>query len=450
MLGQILGNHRIVRKLGEGGMGAVYLGEHCLLGRPAAIKVLHPSLSDRPDVVARFFNEARAATAIVDPGIVAVFDFGHHSDGSAFLVMEFLHGESLDARLARGPLPMRDALRLARQIATTLAAAHAKGIVHRDLKPENVFLVPDAEVVGGERVKILDFGIAKLLTTEASARTQAGAIMGTPAYMSPEQCRGAPDIDHRTDIYALGCALFQMVTGRTPFAATGLAEMIAAQLATPAPPPSSLAPWLPPALDRVVARCLAKAPIDRFASMVEVAAALELIVTTDAATVLAPAPIAVGAAPQPTTLGGGAAELTAGPRRRGWRAGAALVLAAGLGLLALVLARAGGGPTVDDEARAAGAAAPADAGPGPVDVAPDAAPPPDAGTADAAPLPPPPPPAGEATPDAGAPTRSPRSRRRRPPTDPTTPTTPTTPTAPIPAPGPRCPIGPDGLPTERC
>jgi|JI10StandDraft_1071094.scaffolds.fasta_scaffold08406_13 tRNA A-37 threonylcarbamoyl transferase component Bud32 len=448
MLGQILGNHRIIRKLGEGGMGAVYLGEHCLLGRQAAIKVLHPSLSDRPDVVMRFFNEARAATAIVDPGIVAVFDFGHHSDGSAFLVMEFLHGESLDTRLARGPLPMRDALRLARQIATTLAAAHAKGIVHRDLKPENVFLVPDAEVIGGERVKILDFGIAKLLTTEASARTQAGAIMGTPAYMSPEQCRGAPDIDHRTDIYALGCALFQMVTGRTPFAATGLAEMIAAQLATPAPPPSSLAPWLPPALDRVVARCLAKAPADRYASMIEVAAALELIVTTDAATVIAaaPAPVAVGAAPQPTTLGGGAGEVTVAPRpRRPWLVGGALALVAGVaGLVGLVVAGGGGGaPTgaaVDptpSRALVDGGAPPPDAAPAPVAPPPDATPTADAPAADVA---------AEPVEPVDA---APRPRRRRSAT-PATPAPAPSPTAPPPIGPARCPIGPDGLPTERC
>src|SRR5687767_10644103 len=157
MLGSTIGNYRIVRKLGEGGMGAVYLGEHTLLGRTAAIKVLLPMLSARQDVVNRFFNEARATTAIHDPGIVQIFDFGYHTDGSAFIVMEFLEGAPLDVRLQQlGHLHPIDALRIARQLALSLAAAHAKNIVHRDLKPENVFLVPDHEVAGGERVKILD------------------------------------------------------------------------------------------------------------------------------------------------------------------------------------------------------------------------------------------------------------------------------------------------------
>ena len=144
-------------------MGAVYLGQHQLLGRRAAIKVLLPELSARPDIVNRFFNEARAVTSISDPGIVQVFDFGYHTDGSAFIVMEFLDGEPLDRRRARmGRLPVHETMRLARQLALSLAAAHAQHIVHRDLKPENVFLVPDAEVASGERSKILDFGIAKL------------------------------------------------------------------------------------------------------------------------------------------------------------------------------------------------------------------------------------------------------------------------------------------------
>jgi len=163
VVGAVIGNYQLVHKLGEGGMGAVYLGQHTLLGRRAAIKVLLPALSARPDIVNRFFNEARAVTSISDPGIVQVFDFGYHADGSAFIVMEYLEGEALDRRLARlGRLPVVEALRLCRQIASSLAAAHAQGITHRDLKPENIFLVPDGEVASGERSKILDFGIAKL------------------------------------------------------------------------------------------------------------------------------------------------------------------------------------------------------------------------------------------------------------------------------------------------
>src|SRR5678815_1043091 len=179
-----IGAYRIQRKLGEGGMGAVYLAEHALLGRQAAIKVLLPALSAQQEVVNRFFNEARSTTSIADPGIVQVFDFGYHTDGSAYIVMEFLDGEALDRRLARlGRLPVAEALRMCRQIASSLAAAHAQGIIHRDLKPENIFLVPDGEVSSGERSKILDFGIAKLSDNNpGKIKTHTGALMGTPFY----------------------------------------------------------------------------------------------------------------------------------------------------------------------------------------------------------------------------------------------------------------------------
>jgi serine/threonine protein kinase len=180
LIGAVIGNYQIVRKLGEGGMGVVYLGQHTLLGRRAAIKVLLPTLSARPDIVNRFFNEARAVTTISDPGIVQVFDFGYHTDGSAFIVMEFLEGEALDRRLARlGKLPSVEALRLCRQIASSLAAAHAQHIIHRDLKPENIFLVRDGEVASGERSKILDFGIAKLSDEHpGKVKTTTGALSG--------------------------------------------------------------------------------------------------------------------------------------------------------------------------------------------------------------------------------------------------------------------------------
>ena len=257
-------------------MGAVYLGQHQLLGRRAAIKVLLPDLSARPDIVNRFFNEARAVTSISDPGIVQVFDFGYHTDGSAYIVMEYLEGEPLDRRLARlGKLPAYDALLLCRQIASSLAAAHAQNIIHRDLKPENIYLVHDGEVTSGERSKILDFGIAKLSDDNpGKLKTSTGALMGTPTYMSPEQCRGLATLDHRSDIYSLGCVLFHLLTGRPPFEGEGMGDIIAAHIREPAPAPTSRAPEIAPAVDALVLRCLAKSPDERFQTMHELAAAI--------------------------------------------------------------------------------------------------------------------------------------------------------------------------------
>jgi len=274
--GMTVGAYRILGKLGEGGMGTVYLAEHALLGRRAAIKVLLPELSRHPEVVQRFFNEARAVTAVADPGIVQIFDFGIHGDGSAYIVMELLEGESLDARLRRlGRIPPHDALRIMQQLASSLGAAHAKGVVHRDLKPENLFIVGDPAVTGGERVKLLDFGIAKLRSNEPGMlKTQTGMLIGTPVYMSPEQCRGAGDIDHRSDIYSLGCVLFCMLAGRPPFDGEGTGELIAAHLMKPAPALSAVVAGLPGELDAVIARCLAKSPGGRFSSMPEFARAI--------------------------------------------------------------------------------------------------------------------------------------------------------------------------------
>jgi serine/threonine-protein kinase len=359
VIGTIIGGHRIVRALGQGGMGAVYLAEHALLGRRAAVKVILPSLSSRPEMVTRFFNEARAATTIAAPGIVQIYDFGYHDDGSAFIVMELLEGEPLDKRLERlGRLPAVDALRIARQIATTLAAAHARGIVHRDLKPENVFLVRDNEVAGGERVKLLDFGIAKLTGDEhaATSKTQTGAIMGTPLYMSPEQCRGAGEVDHRSDIYALGCMLYHLLVGRPPFVGVGLGEILAMQLYETATPPSVVLPFLGGALDTLVMRCLAKAPGERYADMNAVAAEIERRLGTpsmltppggvDIASLSHRWQVATVMSRTPTTLGGaaGAAPATPPPKPPRWQQAAiigVLALAAtGAALFAMSASRA--------------------------------------------------------------------------------------------------------------
>lgn len=273
--GDILGAHRIVSLVGAGGMGNVWIAEHSVLRRRVAIKVLRPELCERDDVVERFFDEARAAARMSDPGIVAVHDFGRES-GCAYIVMELLAGETLATRLANVErLPPVVAARLALHVAMTMAVAHGHGIVHRDLKPDNLFLVPDAAVAGGERLKILDFGIAKLVADhDAASRTQAGAILGTPMYMSPEQCRNAGGVDHRTDIYALGCVLFHMLCGRPPFAGTSSGDLIAAHLFEEPPSASSCAALVPAELDAIVARCLRKDADERFVTMSELARSL--------------------------------------------------------------------------------------------------------------------------------------------------------------------------------
>ena len=281
MLGTSVGNYTVTAKIGEGGMGTVYLAEHATLGRRAAVKVLLPLLSNHRDTVARFFNEARAATAIRHPGIVEIFDFGYLPSGSAYIVMEFLDGESLAARRARlGRLEPVRAVALVRQIAGALAAAHERSIVHRDLKPDNVFVVADPEVPGGERIKILDFGIAKLVGDPAdSARTQTGAVLGTPTYISPEQCRGAGDVDARADLYALGCVFYELVCGRPPFLVDGSGEMIAHHLYFEPQPPRSHEPSIPGPIEHLILWLLRKQPAARPQSGRELVEAIDRLAT---------------------------------------------------------------------------------------------------------------------------------------------------------------------------
>ena len=291
MLPSLIGQYRILRKIGAGGMGLVYLGEHTLLRRRAAIKTLLPTVAANHEIVERFFNEARATSAIADPGVIQIFDFGYHVDGTAYIVMELLEGEALSARLDRlGVLPLGDALRFARQIAGSLAAAHARDIVHRDLKPENIFLVRDSEAQGGERTKIIDFGVCKMGAGDPML-TEVGAMIGTPVYMSPEQCRGSGDVDARSDIYSFGCLLFHLITGRPPFVGDASGELIVAHIQEPPPAASQYVPELPPEVDALLASCLAKEPDDRFASMTALYNALgELMVHAEAVAPAAAAP----------------------------------------------------------------------------------------------------------------------------------------------------------------
>ena len=312
-----------------------------------------------------------------------IFDFGHHTDGSAYIVMELLDGEPLDKRLKRqGTLSIQEALRIMRQVSGSLGAAHARGIVHRDLKPENIYLVRDPEVLGGERAKILDFGIAKLGGDQA-VKTNTSAVMGTPTYMSPEQCRGAGGVDQRSDVYALGCVVFTLITGRPPFDADGIGDIIAMHLREPAPVPSSRLASVPREIDQLILTCLAKDPAHRFASATALSAALGSLVTTLSGT--GSALPAAGSAhfgsmqsSLPTTLSGASGISMAVPDAKRSRTGMIVALTAvvlvGGGITALAVNSKSGGsaPPVTrpvSVAAAAAAAAPIVAPPS-VDTAP--------------------------------------------------------------------------------
>ena len=271
MIGRTIGNYVVKTKIGEGGMGAVYAAEHPRIGRRVAIKVLHPELGKSPEIVARFFTEAKAANEIRNEHIIEILDFGELPDGISYFIMEWLDGKSLATALEQQPkFPIARAMHTCRGIARALASAHSKGIVHRDLKPDNVYLIRRGD--DPDFVKVLDFGIAKLMTNDLSQgfKTQTGAIMGTPYYMSPEQCRGATkDIDHRTDIYALGCILYQMVTGQLPFNAEGLGELLLQHMTRPPTPPTQIDPTIPAEVENAILKALEKEPGKRWTSVTE-------------------------------------------------------------------------------------------------------------------------------------------------------------------------------------
>jgi serine/threonine protein kinase len=261
VLGETVGNFEITSMLGRGGWGAVYLAQQKNIKTRVAIKVLEHAASD-PQHVQRFFNEATAVSQIPHSGIVKIFDSGWHQ-GKPYLVMEYLEGESLAARIrARKRLGIGTVADFGRQIASVLDATHGAGITHRDLKPDNIFLVRDAELVNGERVKILDFGIARVQLPGGGPRMTSlnVANIGTPSYMSPEQWHSLAEVDWRTDAYALGCVAFEMACGRPPFVGESMSDICAQHLGDPPPKPSSIAPGLPPELDRLILALLEKEP----------------------------------------------------------------------------------------------------------------------------------------------------------------------------------------------
>ncbi len=277
IIGQTIGNYLVTQKLGEGGMGSVYLAEHPSIGKKVALKVLHSEFSSNEDVVTRFFNEAKAVNNIGHPNIVDITDYGViegiGKEHLVYFIMEYLGGITL-SKLIRNeaPLPPERALGISLQVADALAASHRCGIVHRDLKPDNIMLTKRGREA--DFVKLLDFGIAKLTGGAAGSRkTRTGIVMGTPAYMSPEQCDGRGNIDHRTDVYALGICIYEMLVGRVPFLGEGYGEVLVQHLTQPPTPPSQFR-LINPHVEAVVMKALQKPVELRYPTMDEMIRAL--------------------------------------------------------------------------------------------------------------------------------------------------------------------------------
>ena len=332
LVGQTIGSYRVTRELGEGGMGCVYLAEHTLIGRKAAVKVLNPDIASDPEVVSRFFTEARAVNDIRHPNIVEVTDFGRFGVYYC-IVMEYLEGETLAARLGRvRVVDEPGVVRVMKQCTSALGAAHEQGLVHRDIKPENIFLRAHPDYP--DFVKLLDFGIAKLLTADESVghKTKTGSVLGTPSYMSPEQCLGEAALDIRSDVYSLGVVIYQMLTGQLPFTADTLGRLIVCHVNEPPVPPSVINPGVSRAMNDLVLRALAKRPKDRFQSARDMRDALERLLPPRPRAMTPHAGVASGpdtrlptrvegareaqAMPTPVTIGPGSrpmAELGSGP-----------------------------------------------------------------------------------------------------------------------------------------
>jgi len=271
--GQSIGNYRILSKIGTGGMGAVYLAEHPLIGKKVALKVIHHELAGNREVVQRFFQEAKAVNTIGNEHIVEIHDFGVTPENDHFYIMEYLEGQTLAAVVSREKtLDVMRALHVGAQIASALSAAHIAGVIHRDLKPDNIMLMK--RLGDPDFVKVLDFGLAKIFAASSTVKTAAGVLLGTPQYMSPEACESKRDIDHRTDIYALGILLFQMMTGVLPFDGESMGEVLVKQVTALPPAPRGLNPRIPPSVEQILLRCLAKPVEARFQSMLALREAL--------------------------------------------------------------------------------------------------------------------------------------------------------------------------------
>lgn len=268
LLGQTLaGKYRIDERLSEGGMGTVYKGTHVLMDKTVAVKVLRPSLAADEKIVARFSREARAASKISHPHALSVTDFGEDENGIVFLVMEYIDGQTLkDIIREQGPMPLARVVEIIRQVGGALDAAHAEGVVHRDLKSDNIMLL---NTMNADYAQVLDFGIAKIKEREGEydpCLTAPDLVIGTPQYMSPEQCSQAPDIDARSDIYSLGVIIYEMLVGHVPFTGGSPTEIMLKQMQQRAPSILDERSDVPPAVAKVVARALEKLPHDRYDS----------------------------------------------------------------------------------------------------------------------------------------------------------------------------------------
>jgi serine/threonine protein kinase len=373
-VGTRVGEYEIRSLLGQGGMGTVYAGIHPVIEKAVAIKVLDARLASTDGIVDRFVREARAVNKIHHPNIIDIFAFGHAPGVGHYFVMPRLVGETLGARVARGPMSLAEALPIIEQIADALDAAHGAGVLHRDLKPDNVFLVADRR--GGVTVQVLDFGIAKLLDGVSAAVTRSGVQIGTPLFMSPEQWDGVV-VDQRTDVYALGVMIHHVLTGRFPFESTSPLALM--NMHANRPPPAASLHGAPPAVDAVIARALAKSRDDRPSSTgelyAELAAAAGVAVRAPHSHSAARAGTGpVGSPPSPpstpvTTLSGsiGVRDRPASVRGRMAFAMIGLVVAGGAVVLAVTLGRhdRDGAPAGGEPAHG-------------VSLAPDAAPPVDA------------------------------------------------------------------------
>jgi len=382
LIGLTIGNYLVTQKLGEGGMGAVYLAEHPSIGKKVALKVLHSEFSSNQEIISRFFTEAKAVNDIGHPNIVDIVDYGVIQAGGnreqlVYFIMEYLGGLTLSQLIrTESPLQPERALGIALQVADALSASHKCGIVHRDLKPDNIILMQR----GRERdfVKLLDFGIAKLTSDQpGSRRTRTGIVMGTPAYMSPEQCEGRGNIDHRTDIYALGIVLYEMLVGRVPFIGEGYGEILVQHLTQP-PVPLSQYRMMNPHLEAVVMKALEKRADLRYPTMDEMMRAMadpvgyveahggvvgfgqrqlmpssaplpSVRLTPGPLTAPTPppgtllAPVGGLATPVPTTLGASTGEVRPSGGKKGFLILAALVIAAAVAAIVVVVSQ-GGGP----------------------------------------------------------------------------------------------------------